>query len=118
MNKREFVKQEIAKNQQKFGRWASTDKIDSANPLKLLFEEAPKNEEEALQHGNALAATGNYPVGTSGCFNVGIAGGCGPTCFVYLKGECEEPQEMLERLDESEINRHNALYGVGKQSGH
>jgi len=56
-----------------------------------IFNPIPKNEEEAIEHGNALAMSGNYPVGTSECFNVGISGGCGPECFVYLKGECEEP---------------------------
>ncbi len=62
-----------------------------------IFNESPTNEEESLQHGNALAASGNYPVGTSGCFNVGISGGCGPDCFVYKKGECPEPQEMRNK---------------------
>ena len=75
-----------------------------------IFNPIPKNKEEALAHGNALAASGNYPVGTSECFNVGISGGCGPECFVYLNGECDEPQEMLERLDEDEIKRHYELY--------
>lgn len=77
-----------------------------------IFNPVPKNEEEALQHGNALAASGNYPVGTSECFNVGISGGCGPECFVYLKGACGEPQEMpLNRsLSEEQIKIHNRLY--------
>ena len=65
---------------------------------------------EALQHGNVLAASGNYPVGTSGCFNVGISGGCGPDCFVYLNGECDEPEAMVERLEPSEIESHYELY--------
>ena len=75
-----------------------------------IFNPVPKNDEEAIQHGNALAASGNYPVGTSGCFNVGISGGCGPDCFVYLKGECAEPDEMIERLNGEELARHRALY--------
>lgn len=54
-----------------------------------IFNPAPTNEEEALEHGNALARSGNYPVGTSECFNVGISGGCGPECFVYLKGDAK-----------------------------
>lgn len=90
MNANEFKAQEREKNKAKFGRWASTRKSDSSEPIKLMFEPAPRNELEALLHGNALANTGNYPVGTSECFNVGIAGGCGPECFVYLKGECGE----------------------------
>ena len=81
MNANEFKAQERAKNEAKFGRWASTLKIDAADPMKLFFEQAPRNELEAAQHGNALANTGNYPVGTSECFNVGISGGCGPDCF-------------------------------------
>jgi hypothetical protein len=75
-----------------------------------VFNPVPTNEEEALAHGNALAASGNYPVGTSGCFNVGISGGCGPDCFVYLDGECEQPQEMLPGLDEKQLILHNSLY--------
>jgi hypothetical protein len=58
-----------------------------------IYNPVPMNEDEALAHGNALAASGNYPVGTSECFNVGISGGCGLNCFVYLKGECENPPE-------------------------
>ena len=111
MNKKQFIEQEIEKNKQKFGRWHSTTKRDSASEVKLLHESPPKNEEEALQHGNALANTGNYPVGTSECFNVGMSGGCGPDCFVYLKGECGEPQEMLPGLDADGLKLHEDLYG-------
>jgi hypothetical protein len=110
MNKKEYIKIEIAKNEQAFGRWASTDKLNSADPIKIVLESSPRNAEEALQHGNALANTGNYPVGTSECFNVGISGGCGTECFVYLKGKCGEPQEMLPRLTEEELEQHNLLY--------
>ena len=117
MNKAEFIKQEVAKNKQRFGRWASTKKKNRAEPLKIIFEAPPMNEEEALQHGNALANTGNYPVGTSECFNVGISGGCGPECFVYLKGECEEPDEMIPRLEDSkELKRHKKLYSEGESA--
>lgn len=111
MNKQEFVAQEIAKNKAAFGRWHSTAKRDSASPMKVLFEPAPRNELEAVQHGNALANTGNYPVGTSECFSVGISGGCGPDCFVYRKGECGEPQEMLPGLDSDGLKLHAELYG-------
>ena len=104
--------QEVEKNKRTFGRWHSTRKRNSAEPIKLLHEAPPQNEEEALQHGNALANTGNYPFGTGECFNVGISGGCGPQCFVYLKGECDEPQEMVDRLEgENELKRHADLYG-------
>jgi hypothetical protein len=112
MNKKQFIKQEIEKNKLAFGRWHSTIKRNSADPVKLLFESPPRNEEEVLQHGNALANTGNYPVGTSECFNVGISGGCDPECFVYLKGECGEPQEMIPRLQtKEERQQYIELYG-------
>jgi len=75
-----------------------------------IFNPTPTNKEEALQHGNALAASGNYPVGTSECFNVGISGGCGPDCYVYQEGRCDIPGEMIERLDAEGIKRHNELY--------
>lgn len=112
MNKAEFIKQEIDKNKEAFGRWHSTEKLNSADKLKIIFGEPPSNEEEALQHGNALANTGNYPVGTSECFNVGISGGCGTECFVYLKGKCGEPQEMLNGMSEEEKVIHFNLYPV------
>jgi len=80
--------------------------------LGAVLNSVPTNEEEALAHGNALAAgpDSNYPVGTSECFNVGMSGGCGPDCFVYQKGECGEPQEMLPRLTEDELIHHQGLY--------
>ena len=70
----------------------------------------PTNAGESLSHGNALAASGNYPVGTSGCFNVGISGGCGPECFVYLEGKCDEPQEMIPGLGTEGLKLHKELY--------
>lgn len=115
MNTKEFKAQEREKNFTKFGRWASTRKRDAAEPLRLIFEPAPRNELESIQHGNALANTGNYPVGTSECFNVGISGGCGPDCFVYLKGTCDVPDEMLPALDTDGLKRHAELYGQKKR---
>lgn len=62
---------------------------------------SPKNEEESLQYGNALANSGNYPVGLSGCFCVGISGGCGVECYVFQNGECENTDEVLEQFMEN-----------------
>lgn len=112
MNKQELVASATAKNKAAFGRWHSERRRDAADPMKLWIEPAPRNELESLQRGNALANTGNYPVGTSECFNVGIAGGCGPKCFVYLKGKCGEPQEMLPGLDGDRLKLHVELYGL------
>jgi len=79
-----------------------------------IFNPVPTNAEEALAHGNALAKSGNYPVGTSECFNVGISGGCGPDCYIYLEGRCHEPQEMIPRLNEDELLLHKELYSTGE----
>ena len=102
MNKRELIEQAKKSHKEKYGNF-KTGPFHILNPV-------PKNELEAIQHGNALAASGNYPVGTSGCFNVGISGGCGPDCFVYLNGECDEPEVMVELLEPSEIESHYKLY--------
>ena len=92
MNKSQLVNFDLERNADKFGRWGSKRKRDSVD-VDLLFSEAPpQNAEETVQHGNALASTGNYPLGTDDCFNVGIAGGCGPKCFVFREGRCEYPE--------------------------
>lgn len=75
-----------------------------------VFNDTPSSKEESLAHGNALAASGNYLVGTSECFNVGISGGCGPECYIYLDARCHEPGEMVERLDDEELKLHSELY--------
>ncbi len=80
-----------------------------------IFNPVPTNKEEALEHGNALAKSGNYPVGTSECFNVGISGGCGPDCYIYREGRCGEPQEMIPRLDEDGLKAHAELYEPNQQ---
>lgn len=54
----------------------------------------PNSEDESLQYGNALSGLGNYPVGLSGCFCVGISGGCGKDCYVYKQGKCETEFEL------------------------
>jgi hypothetical protein len=38
-------------------------------------------------------AKGNYPLGISDCYVVGINGDCGPECPVFKHGDCEEPPE-------------------------
>jgi len=46
-----------------------------------------------------------------GCFAVAMSGNCGPDCYVYLNCECEEPQEMIQFLDEEGLILHRELYG-------
>jgi len=80
-----------------------------------IMNPVPENDEEVLKHGNALAASGNYPVGTNACFNVGISGGCGIDCFEYRRGGCDEPQELVPRIEDGEaedwtLEDHYELY--------
>lgn len=45
---------------------------------------------------------GNYPASISGCYVVGINGGCGLECPVFQAGDCEELGSLLEDLEEYE----------------
>lgn len=36
----------------------------------------------------------HYPKGRTRCFDIGIWGGCGPSCAAYVDGECGVPEEM------------------------
>ena len=72
-----------------------------------IFNVTPTDDEEVLQHGNALACSGNYPVGTNACFNVGISGGCGPDCFEYQRGGCEVALEMIDAIKEGKYPDHS-----------
>lgn len=99
MNKKQLVeKRDPDGLQRKFKRGPS----HMLNPV-------PQNEREAIAHGNALALSGNYPTGTDECFNVGISGGCGLSCYVYQEGRCPIPEEMLP-LEGDELDEHNRLY--------
>jgi hypothetical protein len=40
------------------------------------------------------------PKGRSDCFDVGMWGGCGIECPVFLRGDCGEPQELKDELNE------------------
>lgn len=83
---------------------------DENNLLSMI--NTPTTEEESRQYGNALASSGNYPNGLSGCFTVGISGGCGLDCYVYQNGDCQNHTEMIDRLEtEDEINEYEELYG-------
>lgn len=70
----------------------------AANPLKPV-----RTEEDIGNKRNAMALIdGNYPLGMSDCFVVGINGGCGFDCPVFLRLDCEEPGELETTGDESE----------------
>ena len=36
------------------------------------------------------------PSTASDCMQVGLAGGCGATCPVFTRGDCDEPQEITK----------------------
>lgn len=66
--------------------------------------------EDVNNMGNAMAfIDGGYPAGMSGCFVVGINGGCGLDCPVYLEGDCGEPQEFLP-LEGPDLEFYNDHY--------
>jgi len=66
--------------------------------------------EDVNNMGNAMAyIDGGYPVGMSGCYVVGINGGCGLDCPIYLEGECGEPQEFLP-LEGADLEFYNDHY--------
>jgi len=54
--------------------------------------------------------SGNYPVGTSDCFNIGISGNCNHKCSVLHSGECEDfyPEEYTK--EELEYFYDNGYY--------
>lgn len=35
------------------------------------------------------------------CFDIGMSGSCGIECPLFLSGECDEPQEMIEDVIEN-----------------
>lgn len=73
----------------------------------------PSNRTESHQYGNALANSGNYPLGLSDCFTVGISGGCGLDCYVYQNGECDNHSEMIDKFEtENDIIEYKELYGA------
>lgn len=50
-------------------------------------------------------------IGTDDCHKVGIMGGCGLECWVYLEGRCEVANEMINRLVTQEDKElHNEMY--------
>lgn len=45
----------------------------------------------------------------SDCDRVGMAGGCGPACPAYLRGECEMEDEVAESDDELKVDGNQLL---------
>lgn len=55
------------------------------------------------------------PKGRSRCFDIGQWGGCGLSCPVFLEGECEQPEDVIENAsgeNEAEINDAKSAYGI------
>ena len=78
-----------------------------ANPLKPI-----KTMEDVGNAGNAMAfIDGHYPAGMSGCFVVGINGGCGFSCPVFNEGVCDEPSgfELADYMEADEYDESVAL---------
>jgi len=105
-SKRELVKRaaEIAKKENPNG-FNKEQLIDASKKVYDGFGETQvagslaskpiKTMEDVNNMGNAMAQIdGHYPTGMSGCYVVGLNGGCGLDCPVYLEGDCGEPQEF------------------------
>ena len=72
-------KQLIEASKEVFGGYGS----DPRKPIKTM--------EDVSHAGNAMAfIDGHYPAGMSGCYVVGLNGGCGYECPVFKDGECDE----------------------------
>ncbi len=98
-------KQLIECSKEVYGGFAVTQ----TNPL---MARPIKTMEDVNNMGNAMAnIDGGYPVGMSGCYVVGLNGGCGLECPVYLEGECEELGDMANDLEGEAAELHAELYG-------
>jgi len=81
-----------------------------ADVLSIMPTKEIKTMEDVNNMGNAMAQIdGHYPVGMSGCYVVGINGGCGLDCPIYLEGDCGEPQEFLP-LEGADLEFYNDHY--------
>lgn len=125
-SKRELVKRalEIAKTEHP-GGFNKQKLIDASKKVYGGFGETQvagsfttkpiKTMEDVNNMGNAMAQIdGHYPVGMSGCYVVGLNGGCGLDCPVYLDAECGNPGEMSDggnNLSEEEVRLHIEMYG-------
>ena len=58
--------------------------------MKIILTAPVTTKEGADRLSNIMYASGDYGH-ESGCFVVGISGGCGPDCYVYQEGDCPEP---------------------------
>lgn len=98
---RELVKKaaEIARESHPDG-FSKSQLIDASHKVYGGFGADPSKKIETLKDvGNAANAMafidGHYPAGLSGCFTVGINGGFGYECPVFLNGDCDEHQEEM-----------------------
>ena len=58
-----------------------------------------KTKKDIYDKGNYFShIDGHYPAGMSSCYVVGLSGGCGYTCPVFMRGECETQAEMIEEM--------------------
>lgn len=103
-----FVKQDIIDcSKEVYGGFGQTQ-VDGS-----LIEKEIKTLDDVNDMGNAMAnIDGHYPVGMSGCYVVGLNGGCGIECPVYLDARCEVPDEVdIKSLSEDDRKLHISLYG-------
>jgi len=96
-------KQLIASSKEVFGGFGS----EVLSPLRT---KNISTMEDVNNMGNAMAfIDGHYPAGMSGCMVVGINGGCGLECPIYLEGDCGEPSPFLP-LEGADLEFYNEHY--------
>lgn len=73
------------------------------------------NEKDRFENAVKFEEAMYGAVGTSECHQIGISGGCGLECSVYLEGRCEEHEEMLPHIEtEEDKQEYKELYSDDK----
>lgn len=52
-----------------------------------------------------MSISDNYPpMDPDSCTSIGMGGGCGSDCSVFLRGECDVGHEVLESINNDPLN--------------
>jgi len=73
---------------------SETIKKELKNSDPILFGKIETENDIVSQRNNMI--DGNYPASISDCEVVGINGDCGKECPVFMRGDCENAEEVLK----------------------
>jgi len=77
----------------------------ATNPHKSI-----SSKEDIDHKRNAMAnIDGHYPLSMSDCYVVGINGGCGWECPVFVEGTCDEPGECTKAEYEAASDKEKEI---------